>query len=588
MNPKLYAPNVHLFAFQLRNGMSSDDDNLLWQKCDEILDKVETGQEPDEEREKLQLTPRLDLHKPSSTHRVALLKDENNKVFLPFESNVCLDESPALKIKGFAYPLRLYDSYGLWLNLRLSRKDENGKKTENVGIDLLGEFNRENRLIIQGGDRYLGQTLLITAWLPEEHKQQDQKFLKKLADNCLKTFLPNESSRPHFNGDSLLFGSPIFEYGSTSQLPNQPHILIWFFRNSETDKKLRQCYPQLLELFFYRHKVFKAFQNSRAVYKQLNETYEKIEQEIDNSQSLVDDSSSIEDFTHFNIILKRLNQLGFYYVTLMRLLYNWRKTIASNAQKYNEKLEQLSSILPEENLSLFSDFSQKSCCQFQEQIKGEIEYFIAGNALLDKAIASIRDLVEIEQATTERQWQETLEEQERKFQEILSEKTDGSPVKLQESLREQTSKLQDVFKENLRADKGDYQQILQQTLDKQNGAIQEILQHRNLNLQEKLEQERELKEQSDRQLRNTIHAAGVSIGAGVGAGAIFASSYALIQPKTSIKPPSPSSYTPHPFLLSIIFSLLFGCLFGWGTWWCTRIIQRRPKQASKSNAWLED
>lgn len=78
---------------------------------------------------------------------------------------------------------------------------------------------------------------------------------------------------------------------------------------------------------------------------------------------------------------------------------------------------------------------------------------------------------------------------------------------------------------------------------------------------------------SDSELQNTIQSVGAGIGAGIGVGGIMATSYPLIT-QVPIAPFS-TSLPPHPFVLSLVFSLLFGATFGFGTSWLTR--QIKPK-----------
>jgi len=84
---------------------------------------------------------------------------------------------------------------------------------------------------------------------------------------------------------------------------------------------------------------------------------------------------------------------------------------------------------------------------------------------------------------------------------------------------------------------------------------------------------------SDSELQNTIQSVGAGIGAGIGVAGIIASSYPLIT-QVPIAPFS-TSLPPHPFVLSLLFSLLFGAGFGVGTWRLTRKI--KPKERENRN-----
>ena len=98
---KVYAPNVHLFAFHLAK---EKDSQLLWHKCQEIFTKFN-----------IESTLNIESRKG---YRVDLLKRTNPQdILLELKSEITLDNEQ-LKITGFAYPLRLHDTYILCLNLR--------------------------------------------------------------------------------------------------------------------------------------------------------------------------------------------------------------------------------------------------------------------------------------------------------------------------------------------------------------------------------------------------------------------------------------------------------------------------------------
>ncbi|MEH2244820.1 hypothetical protein [Nostoc sp.] len=159
---KIYAPNIHLFAFQLYKSANIDgtptDKNFLWNTGDEIVD-ITLHQD-------LHLHQRIDVNKEPNSPRVDLLKeteviDDNYSVSF---DGITLDQNQNLLIKGFAHPLRLYDSYSLWLNLRRPEK-ENNNHTDDVDISFLRKLNPDNCLTVKDNPLLIGQTLLITGWL---------------------------------------------------------------------------------------------------------------------------------------------------------------------------------------------------------------------------------------------------------------------------------------------------------------------------------------------------------------------------------------------------------------------------------------
>jgi hypothetical protein len=515
-NKLIYAPNIHLFAYHLQ---TNKNPNLLYEKCDEILGKLNI---PD-----FNLKQRVNLSKELETLRVDLLKEEeikNDNPSPPFEGNFHLDNQ-TLKFEGFAYPLRIHDTYSLALNIRRP-EEENNKTTEYVNLSILEKFNPENCLSPDFIASSLGQTLVITVWLPEEQRQQyceawqlpdDQQKLrdidfKTLADECLKSFLPASQKPPQLQGNGQLFGSPIFEYSSPSDGTTNQHILVWLFCTQETDKKLADCYQDLIDLFGYRNKIIQSYRDSRKVYKLLEQDYKQIEQEIDEFEQLTKaDSLSEADLQQLQNQLKNLAKIASSYAHLLRDLEEQKHTISINTRNYKEKVwiikkkigEEYSSFLGQD-LSFLERFSSKNCRRFQEQIQASLGYCVPGSNLVNQAIASIRGIVEIEQARISRQ-QEINAKEERKLLEI------------------------------------------EQTRQKE----------------------------AEQKLQNSIAA----IGTGIAAGSFFASSSGLMT--TPWKMPWEKNHTPypHPFLISLLLSTLIALV----VWWCVKQRQKIKSQKSDSS-----
>ncbi|MEH2391459.1 MAG: hypothetical protein V7K21_07175 [Nostoc sp.] len=400
---KIYAPNIHLFAFQLYKSANIDvtptDKNFLWNTGDKIVD-ITLHQD-------LHLHQRIDVNKEPNSPRVDLLNEKeviDDNYAVSFDG-ITFDQNQNLLIEGFAHPLRLYDSYSLWLNLRRPER-ENNNKTDDVDILFIRKLNPDNCLTVKDNPLFIGQTLLITAWLTGV---RDRKIIQQIANECLKSVFPDNYLLPQLNRQGELFGSPIFEYGLFSQLSNYQHVLIWLFADEQADDKLNQCYQELLDLFFFRAKAVKAYKDSREIYKQLDLGYRFIETiiekipELDNNQS-----TKTVNLTDLKDQLKALPQSSLTYTHLLRNLEEYQNTIAINAYNYAERLQQIHDITGE-NIKFLEIFSERNCLFFQQQINADLGYFRHGSELLSKAIDSIRGIVEIEQAERDRSLERTIQ-----------------------------------------------------------------------------------------------------------------------------------------------------------------------------------
>lgn len=103
--PKIYAPNVHLFAYQLRKESDPQKDNLkeLFKKGENILKEFGINQ-------KIHIQD-----KPGYRVELSAQQTEDDASIL-FEK---WSDSP---ITGIAYPVRVHDTFALALNVRRPEK----------------------------------------------------------------------------------------------------------------------------------------------------------------------------------------------------------------------------------------------------------------------------------------------------------------------------------------------------------------------------------------------------------------------------------------------------------------------------------
>jgi hypothetical protein len=303
-------------------------------------------------------------------------------------------------IAGFVQPRQIQDSYGLCLNIGC-REDGTA---DNINVSFIEQFNPDRALLISGDDKFLGQTLIITAWLTEDNLRDNLDALKPLADKCRDALFLGDSP-PTFYRSGKLFGSPIFEYGSVSDIANYRHLLVWLLCYEKTDADFNTCQEEIFNLLFHRNKIIKAFQDSRQIYHELDSEYSIIEKnmEILEQQFAQGTVLTPPQLLEFQEQLKQLLSKAVTYTRLLRKLEDFDNTIAINIYNYSDSLQKLCVIIEidEEELSILNRFSIKSAPYMRSQIAGDLGYFRHGTGLIEQAIASIRGIVEIEQARSE-------------------------------------------------------------------------------------------------------------------------------------------------------------------------------------------
>ncbi len=504
----IFAPNLYLCAYHLREDDTQGDIHPLWKNCDRLLSH---------------LTP---------TRLIPVLHITENRILLPppqTEIPFTPHKFPDIpKMEGFIQPVQIpEDSYGVFFNIGYD--DSNPANT--VEIPVLQYFNPQQILPFPPSQYFLGQTLLLTLNLTPENQDLKGAKLTEIANQCYQALFSQNNS-PSRLGE--LFCSPIFEYGNPREPDKSPHTLIWLFRDKIADRNLSKCFQPTFDLFFYRHKITKAFQDSREIYQQLKQYYLSLDPSLDAIQIQIDAAQpDPQDNTYLQILKTQLKQLSadsLIYDRLLRKMKDLLNTININLNNYNDKIEQICAILgtDKEELSFWRHFGEQTAPQFRGQIEADLSYFEQGTGLISQAVSSIRAIVEIDQAQCDRTWQQQEKEQEER---------------LQEQLRQQEHNF--------------LEQLHQQ--DQQ--------------FQKQLEADREQDEEENQKLRDQIEAVSV----GIAAGAIMASSSGLITQPWGFPSRDRLLLPPHPFIIALAISSLCSV----GAWWLTKKkIERKRNQDS--------
>ena len=384
---KLSAPNVYLFAYHLIRDQPKTS-NPLWQWYDQQFLPHFQGEGVTEK-----------LKFPTARNAYAQLIPQQLTESFSYPENSL--------ISGFVEPLQLQDSYALFLNIGYD--DESLEASQVEPKQFLSFVNPQDCLKIPTSPDFLGQTILITICCAPTDFESKSKILnlKKLADETVEKLYPNQANRPIFARHSQLLGSPIFEYGLISQINETsgtyPHVLVWF-QTKVTEAKFGKYQHEMIDLMFYFHKIIKSFQDSRKIYQLLERKYEEIDEIVKQAVIKPEINQELQD----DIKQYLSDSVG--YTKLLRHLEDYQNTILINNYNYQETLKRIYSQEKDGKLIRFlATFYQKSVPYFVGQIKGDLGYFEHGTDLLDRAINTIRGIVEIEQAKREKSLQKTIE-----------------------------------------------------------------------------------------------------------------------------------------------------------------------------------
>ena len=504
----IFAPNLYLCAYHLREDDTQGDSHPLWKNCDRLLSPL--------------TDTRLIPHLHHGENRILLLPPQKEISFTPHKFPDIPD------MEGFIQPVQIpEDSYGVFFNIGY----DDSNPANIVEISTLQSFNPQQILPFTPSKYFLGQTLLFTLNFTPDTQNLTGAELTELANQCYHALFGQKNS-PSRLGE--LFGSPIFEYGNPRQPDKSPHILIWLFRDKIADTTLGKCFQPTFDLFFYRHKITKAFQDSREIYQQLKQYYLSLDPTLDEIQAQIDAAKpDPQDNTYLQILKTQLKQLAadsLIYDRLLRKLKDLLNTININLNNYNDTIERICAILgtDKEELSFWRHFGEQTAPQFRGQIKADLSYFEQGTGLISQAVASIRAIVEIDQAQCDRIWQQEEKERDKRLQEQLRQQEHNFLVQLHQQ-------------------------------DQQ--------------FQTQLEANRKQNEKDNQDLQDQIQAVGV----GIAAGAIVASTSGLITQTWGLpngQKIDPPFILPHPFLIALFASVFCSV----GAWWlATQQIKKRRK-----------
>ncbi|MCC3585950.1 hypothetical protein [Microcoleus sp. PH2017_30_WIL_O_A] len=321
------------------------------------------------------------------------------------------------QIDGSLRFCRIDDSEGILARIGSPETDEN----KDLEVAALTQFNVNNLLVADSHENWLGQTILIT-YKSKTYQQPSDNDFRKVADECLKHLFPEESVRPPFYRDTKLFDSPMFEYSSPK---SQVQVFVYLV-DDDIEGKLGKIVQPLFELFYHRHKITKAFIDSRRNYDLLKERYLEIEQTIEKLEAKITEVSRIELSTgvdsrqsinideslkYLKTKLKELLRESLNYERALEYLEDFNNTINIHVYNYQEKLLQISDKLqiPTDDLTTFKFFIDRTCPYFQEQIKGDLGYFKHGTDLIKIAVELVGGIVDIEQAECDRSLERKIE-----------------------------------------------------------------------------------------------------------------------------------------------------------------------------------
>lgn len=234
-------------------------------------------------------------------------------------------------------------------------------------------------------EAYLGQTWMISGW--------SNVGTESLANEVYKSLISKDwqhKQTGEFWGATLveLWRSP----ERWKQIEDNRHVIIIVYPNEQTMAQAANFYEDWLYLFSYQHKIIWAYNQAR---KLKNQLINKSAKNIPNLQNLLQQNlPQLKAYLQTNI--ETLSQ----YTRNINYLEIQQITIEVNIQKYERYLSHIASKNPE--FKFLEEFSDIVTWKYKIQIEKDLANLRPVLSLLENVTNTIRGMVEIEQAKSDR------------------------------------------------------------------------------------------------------------------------------------------------------------------------------------------
>jgi hypothetical protein len=383
-NLRVKNPSLSLYAFHLRTDITTEvvaDADQLWENLrhlsqwyampalqdftDNMICYQQGKYEP--EAEQGQLTDYFKLIQPNGG--------------LSFSSK--LDNE--LSLGASIYPLRLHDTYAVDMSFFFLNQTLNMKQ--------LSHLNPQGCLRPSQIQASLGQTLLLYV-----EPIGDEISDEELANECLKGLLQDTLQATFvFNHKGVLFGSPIFEYEATLDLPYSEqitHILVWVGKDEQLSERIEQANMYLIHLFNCRHKMLFAYAQGSESNQAARQVYNAIERKMGILNELPERPGI--RLKYLELLLNETSVQTFEYAHHLRNLGDQRTTLKTNMRNYKKWLGALDELrLKTDDLTFLKDFHDKTCQHHYEQLGIEEEYLKPAYQLFSQMTTTILGIVQI-------------------------------------------------------------------------------------------------------------------------------------------------------------------------------------------------
>jgi molecular chaperone GrpE (heat shock protein) len=329
-------------------------------------------------------------------------------------------------LKGYYYPVRLGDSYGLLLDCSVEHSlgHPERSKTEACPVSCLADLKAELDRRLADQPSTIGQVWMISGQIPNFTPDKAEA----VAQACCQVPELELDWNRDFRGKSEFMGGMLFDLwryrfkrpdnSSSSalspilnihQLQDNHYVLIALYPDQETAKKASQFNFDWLRLFAYRSKILWTYGQSQYLRKNLKDDFVAIKQYIKDFNQAQTRRLNLKKLR--KTLVDAQNTLSNYSINLS-YLNTQKRTIEVNLLNYRRRLDRIKQRLTDfqaaSELEFLKQFGDNVERRYLLQVQSDYESFSPGLTLLGDLINSIRGVTEIDQAERDRNFQEIV------------------------------------------------------------------------------------------------------------------------------------------------------------------------------------
>ena len=350
---------------------------------------------------------------PETIHQTLLKNDkydEAESIDLLGKVKIEHFENSEQNLKGYYYPVRLNDTYGLLLDCSFDNF------TESQPASIFATLKAEIEQKLKGKKATLGQTWMLSGYLPNSPKNSPEDIAKL----SYEALIPDSNWQEDLEDTGNFLGATIFELfqyrillkeDSSSvdhiqSIQENIHIIIAIYPNLEAAKKASNFYRDWIVLFSYRHKILWAYGQSRVLKQSIKNYYSAVEEQLENTEQK---NTKQLDFSKAQETLIEVQRALNHYTADLKKLDFQASTIDINLGNYKKRLEKMQKRAGEEtDLKFLNDFTTTVTEKYQLQIHKDTENLDRALKLLNDTVAAVKIQVEIEKAKGDSNFQELI------------------------------------------------------------------------------------------------------------------------------------------------------------------------------------